>query len=113
MHVIINKEQKDIPVSFEGSDYLFSAGKPAQIEDTLFTFLQELLPMSFDFKPDLKKLTKVDEVSKTPTKTVFPGGKFGAPTANITRGVDELPSNGQIDKDGVEFYGKGLEDDQP
>jgi hypothetical protein len=112
MHVIVNKEQKDIPVSFEGFDYLFGAGKPAQVEDNLFDFLKELLPMSFEFKPDLSKLTVVHEVTKTPTKTVFPGGKFGAQTANITRGVDELPSNGQIDKDGVEFYGKGLEDDK-
>lgn len=111
MHVIVNKEQKDIPVSFEGFDYLFSAGKPAQVEDDLFNFLQELLPMSFDFKPELKKITKVDQVSKTPTKTVFPGGRFGAQTANITRDVDELPSNGQIDKSGVEWYGPGLESD--
>jgi hypothetical protein len=113
MHVIVNKEQKDIPISFEGFDYIFSAGKPAQVEDILFNFLQELLPMSFDFKPDLSKIKVVAKVQRTPTKTVFPGGKFGVPSANLTKEVaDDLPTNGQIDKDGVSWVGDGLEDDK-
>jgi len=115
MKVIINKEQKEIPVSFEGNDYFFAAGEPAQVEDNLFEHLKELLPMSFDFKPNLSKLTVVNEVKKTPTKVVFPGGKFGMQSATVNRvnfpNADELPNNGQTDKDGVEFYGEGLEDD--
>ena len=114
MKVIVNKEQKDLTFSFGGNDYTFVAGKPAQVEDALFIHLQELVPLAFDFKPDLKKITTVAEVSKVPTKNVFPGGKFGVPSANLTKPTaDELPSNGQTDKDGVEFYGPGLESDSP
>lgn len=109
MQVIVNKEQKDIPVSFEGYDYVFDAGKPAQVEDDLFNFLQELLPMSFDFKPDLSKIKVVAKVQKKPTNTVFPGGRFGAPSANLTR--VNFP-NTNLEEPGLD-YGPGLEDDTP
>lgn len=114
MKVIVNKEQKDLTFSFEGNDYTFSAGKPAQVEDNLYDHLKELVPLAFDFEPELGKINAVAKVRQTPTKNVFPGGRFGVQSANINRPVaDDLPSNGQVDADGVEFYGKGLEDDTP
>jgi len=122
MKVIVNKEQTDLTFSFEGFDYTFSAGKPSQVEDNLYAHLQELVPLAFDFEPELKKIDKVSEVQKVETHNVFPGGKFGIQTANLTRVkfpnmnvemTDDLPNDGKIDNDGVEFYGKGLEDDKP
>lgn len=119
MQVIVNKEQKDLTISYEGTDYIFRAGKPVQVEDNIYEYLKELLPLSFDFKPDLKKIKSVDELHTEPTKVVFPGGKFGIQSANISKvrfpnqNIDETPADGKIDKDGVEFYGRGLEDDKP
>jgi len=117
MQVIVNKEQKDLTVSFEGNDYIFSAGKPAQVEDNVYEYLKELLPLAFDFKPDLKKIKTVSEVHKEPTKVVFPGGKFGIQSANLTRvnfpnqNVEETPASGKVDKDGIEWTGDGLTND--
>lgn len=121
MQVIVNKEQTDLTFSFEGNDYTFVAGKPAQVEDNLCDYLKETVPLAFDFKPELKKIDKVEDVAKVPTKAVFTGGKFGIQSSNVPNvkfpnvnaaPADELPSNGQIDKTGVEWYGKGLEDDK-
>ena len=120
MKVIVNKEQKDLTISFEGNDYTFVAGKPALVEDALFIHLQEIVPLAFEFKPDLKKITNVVEVSKVPTKNVFPGGKFGVQSSNLTRVnfpninpvADETPASGNIDKDGIEWTGEGLTDDK-
>jgi hypothetical protein len=121
MKVIVNKEQKDLTFSFEGNDYTFVAGKPAQVEDALFVHLQALVPLAFDFEPDLSKIKAVAKVQKKPTNNVFPGGKFGAPSANLTRVgfpntekvIDETPESGKTDKDGIGWYGPGLESDSP
>ena len=113
MQVIVNKEQKDLTFSFEGYDYIFSAGKPAQVEDSLVAHLQGLVPLAFDFKPELKKLTVVAKVHRVPTKNVFPGGKFGVQSANLNKlVVDETPASGNTDKDGINWYGPGLESDK-
>lgn len=113
MQVIVNKEQTDLTFSFEGYDYTFAAGKPAQVEDNLSAHLQELVPLAFDFKPELKKITVVAKVHRVPTKNVFPGGKFGTQSANLTKlVVDETPESGKTDKDGVDWYGPGLETDK-
>jgi hypothetical protein len=121
MQVIVNKEQKDIPVSFEGNDYTFVAGKPVQVEDNLYEFVKELLPMCFDFKPELKKIDKVEELVKVPTKAIFIGGKFGIQSESLPNAkfpnmnvevADETPESGKTDKSGVEWYGGGLEDDK-
>ena len=120
MKVIVNKEQKDLTFSFEGNDYTFVAGKPAQVEDALFVHLQELVPLAFDFAPELKKIAVVAKVHKVPTHNVFPGGKFGVQSANLTKVnfpnanpvADETPASGNIDKDGIEWTGEGLQDDK-
>ena len=121
MKVIVNKEQKDLTFSFEGNDYTFSAGKPAQVEDALFVHLQGLVPLAFDFEPDLSKIKAVAKVHKVPTHNVFPGGKFGVQSANLSKTnfpnvnpvADETPESGKTDSDGATWYGPGLESDSP
>lgn len=115
MKVIVNKEQKDLTFSFEGNDYTFIAGKAAQVEDNLYAHLQELVPLAFDFEPNLSKIKTVAEISKVETHSVFPGGKFGVQSADVNHStpmvVDETPKSGNVDKDGIEFFGPGLESD--
>ena len=104
MKVILSKEKEDIVRSFNGYDYTILAGKPVQVEDDFYEYLKENLGF-LDFEPELKKDAVVAKIHRVPTKVSFPGGKFGTPTANLTRNVDGLPKG--------EFYGPGLEDDTP
>jgi hypothetical protein len=106
MQIIINKEKQDLVRPFEGFDYVLVANKPLQVEDGLYEHLKEVLPLSFDFAPELKKDAVVAKVHKTPTKAVFPGGKFGVQSANLTKSISV---DGLSEADG--FTGPGLEND--
>lgn len=113
MKVVINKEQKDLVISFERFDYTFVPKKAVQIEEPLYNHLLELLPLSFIFEPELAKNTVLAKVHRTPTKNVFPGGRFGIQSTNVMQSADETPQSGKIDGDKIEWYGPGLEDDKP
>ena len=108
MKIIINKESKDLVRPFNGYDYTLVAGKPLQIEDDLYEHLKEVLPLSFDFEPELKKDAVVAKPHRIPTKSVFPGGKFGIPSANLTKSAPL--DDGLSGADG--FTGPGLENDK-
>ena len=108
MKVISNKENKELSFDFEGNTYHFPIKGLIQVEDDLYNHLKELVPLAFNFAPDVKKTDVAVKVKKSETKTIFKGVSFGKPAVK-TGNSDGLPSG--MDGDGVAWYGEGLTDD--
>jgi len=114
MRAVKNIEGKDLKYPFNGYTYSFPKGKIVQVEDGLWELLKEILPISFEFNPKLSKSGVYVRAPKEKTRPGFPGGAFGVCSTNLaSKGPDGLPVSGKVDKDGVEWGGKGLEDDTP
>jgi hypothetical protein len=121
MRTIKNISGQKFEVPFDFNTYTFQNEKKVRVEQKLFEFLLERWPLSFSFNEKTEKDTPVVESVKTksylPSKedakelgTDFmsihntePEATFGTP--------DGLPPDGRTDKDGVAFYGPGIEQD--
>lgn len=112
MKNIINKEDKELKFSFEGTDYKFPNGKLVQVEEALYDHLKGIVPLAFDFNPKVTKKSVAMPVIKEKTHVAFTGGIFGKASRPVST-VDQTPQSGTADKDGVEWYGEGLENDTP
>lgn len=114
MKVIINKESKSLVCDFNGNTYTIPEFGFISIPDDLYEHLKELWPLSLNFEPELteKDKAKIKEVEFKPTINKFTGGQFGIQTKKIGKDLTTNIPNG-TDKDGVEWYGPGLESDTP
>jgi hypothetical protein len=103
-------------ISFEGWDYHFKKKKTVFITQKLLDHLKERYPLAFDFEVKPKRGQKITNVKKTKTKVFFkepeeidmkvmqPGAQ--SPTFGQ---ADLTPPSGTTDKDGVSWYGEGVE----
>jgi len=122
MRVIKNLSGQKLEIPFEFKTYIFEKGETVLAENELADFLMERLPMSFQFreKHDSEKVAKVKSFK---TKSFFPSqddeAELGTGFMKIKSvkqkstfdTPDGLPVSGQKDKDGIEFYGGGIEPD--
>ena len=114
----IVKKGESMVVSFEGYDYMFPADKPVSVTDELYKFVIEGWPMSFK-KYEGKKTEVIPTISRKETKSSFPKeARFASKDMMVTppvnrqvMGIDNIPTNGTVDADGVEWTGEGLEED--
>lgn len=116
-------DSEKIEVSFEFKTYIFYKDKPVLVPDNLHAFLQERFPLAFSFGAQLLKEKDLKEVEHFKTKSFFPdkeaakelGNDFmeiHAAKPDATFGTpDGLPAAGQVDKDGIQFYGEGVQKD--
>jgi hypothetical protein len=111
MKVIKNIEGKDLSFQFEGWEYHFESGKLVQVEDGLYNYLKETVPLAFKFEPKLKKKAVVVKVPRVKFAPKFPGSRFGIKSTDVAKGPDGLPLSGSTDRDGVGWYGEGLQVD--
>jgi hypothetical protein len=102
MKVVVNKEEKELSFDYQGRTYEFPLSKFIQVEDDLYEYLKELVPLAFNFAPDMKKTDIATKVKSKPTVSKFQKVVFGKPTKRL-QSVDGLPDEG--------YYGEGLQDD--
>lgn len=111
MKVIVNKEGKELSFDFNGKTYTFATTKEGfKVEDDLYNHLKEIVPLAFNFSPKDKNLAVI-EPNIVVTQNKFTGATFGVQSKKFENNPDETPANGKTDKDGVEWYGDGLQDD--
>ena len=118
MKPIKNTEPHDLKIDFEGTSYILPMGKVVLVENKLHDYLKENLPLAFAFNPTTEKNKPVPqaESSKTPVRLPMSSPRSdmvvtnGRPTPTFGN-PDITPESGTTDKDGVNWYGEGLEVD--
>jgi len=113
MKIIKNIEKKELRFQFEGYEYRFEPEKPLQVEDDLYNYLKEIVPLAFDWEAKPPKSGVVAKAPRVKFKPNFPGAKFGIREGHQSLSTDGLPASGIMDRDGVEWYGAGIEVDNP
>jgi len=112
MKVIVNKEGKPLSFDFEGKTYTFPVINGGfKVEEPLYNHLKEIVPLAFNFNPKEGKNVAVVDPEIKDTKNVFTGAGFGIQSKKLDMNYDTTPASGKSDKDGVEWYGDGLQDD--
>ena len=117
MKAIKNIDKNEIAMPFEGNTYLLPMGGAFMVEDDLYVFLQERLPMSFDFKYKVAKDKPVAKVKSQRTPSLIPTAKdqdiiqedMRVSAQAMPTSPDITPPSGTVDKDGVEWYGEGVQ----
>lgn len=110
-----------IEVPFEFQTYTFPVGKIVTVSRELHAFLEDRFPLAFAFSPKITDDTPAVESVKTkavmPTKeeakelgTDFMRIHATQPEATFSS-PDGAPPSGHTDKDGVEWYGEGIQPD--
>lgn len=117
-----NIDKHDLSISFDFWTYSFPMDKTLMVEDKLFNFLHESFPLSFNFNVQVAKNKAVAPVRKTKTKAFIKTQE--GQTATLDKeamyvqtskpkptfgGADLTPPDGTVDKDGVGWYGEGIE----
>lgn len=117
------KFNEPFEINYEGWIYKFSPDKVVKVEDEVYAFLNDRVPLSFE-KVEAKNinfLPKVEKVQAIPWSRPPKRGVFGGEVANVSQAVfngssqvvsqpvDVTPPGGTVDSDGVEWYGKGEE----
>jgi hypothetical protein len=116
--VINSPIDHDIEIGFQGTNYIIPPKKDVLIEDeTAVAFLVERFPWLAVSEPKRDKepyfIAKV-KTEKTPVYANAPAkGDMVITPRSTTDAVDELPSSGTIDRDGVEWVGEGVQRDVP
>lgn len=123
MKVIKNIDSHDIEMPFEGFTYVLPQDKMISVPDELSEFLEDRLPLSFEFKIKPQK-GAVPLVKKTKTPVMIqsqPPNPLGEtpiqdmkimpvhPKATFGNPSEDLPASGVTDADGVSWYGEGIE----
>jgi hypothetical protein len=115
MKAVSNISGQILNVDFNGETYHFDK-TPVIVEEDLFNHLKERYPLAFDF--EFKSSKPVSKVKSTKTVSKFErpitdggvdmrAGLKRSPEVMFNE-VDGLPSNGNIDKDGVEWSGETI-----
>jgi hypothetical protein len=113
MKVIVCKEPNGFSYDFEGKHYLFEPNKAYKVEDNFATYLEEIVPLAFNFNPRLKEIDSSEEPQTQQIVNKYTNTTFGLNTTKTgNKEVVEDIKPGE-DKDGVEWYGEGLTDDTP
>lgn len=113
MRAIKNVSEKELVISFEGFDYIFPKEKPVVVDEALYNHVLENWPLAFNSYSGGKKEI-VPTIMKKKTRS-FAAGRtvFGKPGENAEENeVEGLPASGTVDKDGVAWFGEGLEEDK-
>lgn len=111
MKVIKNIEGKELKFQFEGHEYRFEPGKILQVDEALYDYLYATVPLAFKWDVKLKKSAVVKKAPRVKFAPNFPGSRFGLKSVNVAKGPDGLPLSGTTDRDGVDWYGEGLQVD--
>ena len=117
MKAIKNIEGKLLEVAFEGKTYVFGKDKTVLVEENVIEHLKETIPLAFDFKV---KTTKKSIFKRVKTKTTPALRPMSSPANDMIatkKGeqmmplgkVDVTPPSGTTDRDGVSWYGEGVE----
>lgn len=118
MRAIKNLESRDVDVSFEGWTYHLPKEKTVFLDDAVGDFVRDSWPKSFKFvKPAKDEVIAKADKKKTPSfinaasnsnqTDMRITSRTGRQTPTFGQ-VDETPDSGQIDSDGVGWYGEGL-----
>lgn len=110
-----NIDSHEIVIPFEGTTYSLPKGKTVMIPKSLFDFLKERFPLSFDFEVQVKKAAPAVKKTKTPsllkrTQRVNEDMQvIDTRPKEMFGGADITPPGGSTDSDGVAWYGGGIE----
>ena len=119
MKIVKNLESHSIHLPFNFNTYTFPISKIVSVPDDVYDFLKSNFPLSFSFDVDTKK--PVSEVKSEKTKAyikpeehvaTFKTGDMNIETGrpnNTFAGIDDTPADGIVDRDGVGWYGEGIE----
>jgi len=112
MKAIRNIEGKKLLVSYKGNDFEFPKGKAVLVDKKLFEHIRNLIPLAFDFDYKAKKGEELSEPKQKKTNPVF---QKNVTTLRKNEGLslkpDQTPESGTTDRDGVSWYGPGLQKD--
>lgn len=117
MPIIRNKGNKDLKFSWDFNTYTFPKGKMVFVSKELYEFVIDRWPLAFDFNIELKDSKGVPEVKKEKSPSLIktqPVNTNQSDNVSVRRqvtfsDVDNTPASGTTDKDGVGWYGEGLE----
>lgn len=117
MKVVKNTDSHDIEMPFEGTTYVFPQGKAVEVPDDVKSFLEERLPLSFNFGVTTLKKEKAEPVETYKTKVYTPESVYNSeidmkvvkakPTDTFQ--PDDAPASGTAEVDGTEWYGEGIQ----
>ena len=122
MKAIQNTINKDLEVSFEGYTYMFPKSKtPLLVENNLYEHIKGIWNKVFkDIKTSQKQMLKPKR-KKTPSYIKQePESTYSTNDMRVTeaghqvptfKGVEGVPTSGTVDKDGIEWYGTGIEEE--
>lgn len=123
MKAIKNITEKDMEVPFNGFTYFLEKDKAVFVEEDFSEFCQERWPNGFEFNVKVEPKKPIVQAKKTKTKAFIPTSeeaktlgtddmKIRNPHVSSTfEGLDLTPPSGTTDKDGVGWYGPGVETD--
>lgn len=119
MEAVKNISGNDLEFPFEFKTYLFPKNGKVLVDKKLFAHLKTIVPLSFDFNPDVGKTEKLVMVKskKTPSfvkptrEALEQVGDMSATRAGMQKRtfgqIDQTPPSGTTDSDGVSWYGEG------
>lgn len=116
MKVIVSKENSIMCFDYEGSTYYFPPVKEGfEVEEGLYNYLKEIVPLAFNFNPKDKNLAVI-KPEKKETKPSYSGVVFGKKTTK-TNSIMSDNKREEIEDEkmfkGDDWYGDGLQDDKP
>lgn len=123
MKIVTNKSNGKIEIAYEGWTYTLKSDDSRKVDEKTADFLHERYPFVQVTELTTKKgVSSIPQIEREKTRVyVKPGVREEAENEamKITPAVvrdatlepDSLPTSGTTDKDGVEWVGEGIEDD--
>jgi hypothetical protein len=112
MVAVRSKEDKELVLSFEGTDYFFPKGKAVFISEKVEERLKEVWPLSFDFGVRPAKDEQIAKARIEKTKSFIMD--IGSPQEDMRATKPGKQVNTFNPEEGLEdsgYYGPGLEED--